>query len=65
VEVRNAASPSHEKQMRQLGEFFGLKAITYEDLGNGENYVLTREDGQELILRVRGNRDQGGFLVIP
>jgi len=64
MEVRNASSSSHSQQMKQLGEFLGLKSITYEDLGNGENYVLTREDGQELTLRVRGNRDQGGFLVI-
>jgi len=64
MEVRNAGSLKHGQQMKQLGEFLGLKSITYEDLGNGEDYVLTREDGQELTLRVRGNQDQGGFLVI-
>ncbi|MFA6436620.1 MAG: hypothetical protein WC242_00680 [Candidatus Paceibacterota bacterium] len=65
MEIINAASPSHGQQLTKLGEFLGLKSIAYKDLGNGEDYVFTRKDGQKITLRVRGNQDQGGFLVIP
>jgi hypothetical protein len=64
MEIVNAAGRRHHRQMERLGEFLGLKSVAYLDLGHGENYVLTREDGQELTLRIRANHTQGGFLSI-
>jgi len=64
MEVINAANSRHGQKMKELGEFLGLKAIAYKDLGNGEDYILTREDGEELTLKIRANRDQGGFLAV-
>lgn len=64
MEVINAASARHAEQMRALGEFLGLAAVAYEDRGRGEDYTLVRKDGERLILNIRGNRDQGGFLSV-
>ncbi len=67
LEVVNPASPRHAEQMRALAIFAGAHKIEYKDLGLGEDYILTKtQNGQieTLELRVRGNRDQGGFLSL-
>jgi hypothetical protein len=53
-----------ETDLRQLGEFLGLgenDSIEYIDLGNGEDYVITKGD-RSFILQARGNKIDGGFL---
>jgi len=62
--ITNAATERHHRQMETLAEFLELDEIRYEDLGNGEDYHLTR-GGKTLPLHVRGNRFDGGFLSVP
>lgn len=62
--IIDAATEHHRRQMETLAEFLELDEVRYEDLGNGENYHLTKS-GKTLTLHVRGNRFDGGFLSIP
>jgi hypothetical protein len=63
VVIVSPGSPRHEEQMQALGEFCGLDKITYQDLGDGENYILEK-DGKEIAIAVRGNRVDGGFMCV-
>ena len=61
--IIGAANPRHEAQLQKLLEFCGADSIRYEDLGKGENYVLEK-NGKVLVLRIRGNHFDGGFLTV-
>ena len=61
--IEHPGSPRHEEQLRTLADFCGLDRVAYEDLGNGENYTLEK-DGKQIVLRVSGNRCDGGFLCV-
>jgi hypothetical protein len=61
--IEDVTSEKHRAQMELLGDILGLDRVRYEDLHNGENYRLER-NGRIVTLRVRGNRDQGGFLCV-
>jgi hypothetical protein len=60
--VINPAGHNHSKQMGLLASFCDAD-VRYEDLGNGENYFLER-DGKTIILKVRWNKLDGGFLHV-
>ena len=65
MKITNPGSPRHATQMRALAEFLDLDEIVYTDHHDlGEDYTLVRKDGENLTLRVRGNRDQGAFLCV-
>jgi len=61
--VIGAASPNHFKQMECLRAFVGADTITYKDLGNGEDYTLSK-GGKELVISARYNKVDGGFLAV-
>lgn len=61
--IHGAASEKHAHQMLDLAELVGADRIEYEDLGNGENYILYKGE-QKLTLSVRGNRGDGAFLSV-
>lgn len=61
--IVGAASDHHREQMAAIAAFSWADAVEYADLGNGEDYTLTK--GRErIVLRVRGNRADGGFLSV-
>ena len=64
VVIVGAVSPIHEQWMKELGIFLCLLAIEYEDIGDGENYILTKYNGRKIVLRVRANKVDGAFLTI-
>lgn len=61
--VVGAASPKQEQWMKELGVFLNLLVIEYEDLGDGEDYILKRFDGEKLTLKAMGNKVDGAFLT--
>jgi len=61
TKIVNAASDNHWKMMQRIVDVTGVDSITYEDLGEGENYTLTK-DGKTVVLMIRGNSVDGGFL---
>ena len=61
--IVNAASEEHRAQMERVANFCGAEEVAYKDLGNGEDYTLTRGD-KVLVLQVRGNRVDGAFMCI-
>jgi|GEM_PF-6460042 hypothetical protein len=62
AKIINAASDNHKAMMERIAEVTEVDSITYEDLGNGENYILVK-NGKKVILMARGNRVDGGFLL--
>ncbi len=64
AKVIGPGSDGHRQQLQALGDFLGLEEIRYVDQGHGEDYALVRRDSQTMTILVRGNRDQGGFLVV-
>jgi len=63
MNIINASSDNHRAQMQTLGDFIGADEIIYTDLGNGEDYRITK-NGATLMLKVRGNNKDGGFLCV-
>lgn len=61
--ITNAASEKHRQQMQELGQFMGAEEVIYNDQGNGEEYELLK-NGARLILKIRGNSKDGGFLAV-
>lgn len=64
VKVINAASDKHHDQIKRLGDFLGLRSVSYTDHGNRESYVLERQNGDTLEIRACGNKHDGGFLAV-
>ena len=64
TKIIDAASPKHCAQMERLGNFLGLKSISYTDHGKRETYVLERQDGAKLAIKAWGNQYDGGYLAV-
>lgn len=63
--IENAANAAHEAGIRTLAEFVGAVRVRYTDHDLGETYQFWKADGSSLLLRVCGNRVDGGFLGVP
>jgi len=60
-----AVNDKQRTALEVFARFCGLESITYKDRPGkmGEDYILVRPDGSTFTLRIRGNRDQGGFAA--
>lgn len=61
--VCGAATAKQESALSAFAEFIGADLIQYCDLGNGEDYRIVK-DGRAFVLRVRGNKYDGGFMNV-
>jgi len=59
--IINAFSYNHKQMMKRIADVTEADSIRYEDLGNGENYTITK-NGKSVVLMIRGNKIDGGFL---
>ena len=54
--------PKQKKSLTELGQFLNLSVISYQDCGNGENYTFVNTEGKRAMLKVGGNKFDGGFM---
>jgi hypothetical protein len=58
--VINPANDKCRDVLEDFGNFIEVDSITYNDRGMGEDYIIIK-NGMKRIIKVDGNRDQGGF----
>jgi hypothetical protein len=61
--IINPAGDSHKKIMERIAEVTEVDSIIYEDLGEGENYILVK-NGKRVVLKIRSNHVDGGYLSV-
>jgi hypothetical protein len=61
--IINPAGDSHKKMMKRIAEVTEVDSIIYEDLGEGENYILVK-NGKRVVLKIRSNHVDGGYLSV-
>lgn len=60
MKVINAVTENSYEYIKEFGEFIDADCIEYKDFGNGEDYIITKNN-KVMIINVRGNKYDGGF----
>lgn len=65
IEIISESSQVHRNMMEKLAKVCNAHKIEYKDLGNGEEYTLTKtEGGSEVTSKITicSNKIDGGFI---